>query len=146
MRYRFIDTVLTLDVGERPRVRVEKTFPPGDDAFSGLAGPERVPNSLVLELQAMTGGHLIWHRLERRRLPLLLKVQQCRFAGLARPGERLTSYAELVGVREDATGVVVAEAMTEVSIEGRTIADGRLLYACVTVPAGVGVPTHEDRP
>ncbi|MBI1735062.1 MAG: hypothetical protein HYR51_07815 [Candidatus Rokubacteria bacterium] len=144
MRYRFIDTVLSLELGDRPRVDVEKTFPAGDDAFSGIAGPDRVPNSLVLELQAMTGGHLLWHRFERRRLPLLLKVQQCRFAGVARPGERLTSHAELVGVSEDARGVVLAETTTDVSADGRAVAAGRLLFVCVEVP-GVDLATYEGR-
>ena len=144
MRYRFIDTVLALELGDRPHVRVEKTFTAGDDAFSGLGGPDRVPNSLVLELQAMTGGHLLWHRLERRRLPLLLKVQHCRFDGVARPGERLTAHAELVGVNESARGVVLAEATTGVSTGDRAVAAGRLLYACVEVP-GLDLRTYEGR-
>ena len=142
MRYRFIDTVVALDLGDRPRVSVEKTFPAGDDAFSGLAGPDRVPNSLVLELQAMTGGHLLWHRFGRRRLPLLLKIQHCRFAGRAHAGERLSSHAELVGVTEDPRGVVLAEATTDVSADGRQVAAGRLLYVCVEVP-GVDLATYE---
>lgn len=144
MRYRFIDTVLALELGDRPRVRVEKTFVAGDDALSGLSGPDRVPNSLVLELQAMTGGHLLWHRLERRRLPLLLKVQQCRFTGVAAPGERLIAHAELVGLSEDARGLVIAEATTAVAAGDRSIAAGRLLYACVEVP-GVDLSTYEGR-
>ena len=144
MRYRFIDAVLALELGDRPRVSVEKTFAAGDDALSGLAGPDRVPNSLVLELQAMTGGHLLWHRFDRRRLPLLVKVQQCRFAGLARPGERLTAHAELIGVKDDRRGVVLAEVTTEVSTDGRAVAAGRLLYVCVEVP-GVDLATYEGR-
>jgi 3-hydroxymyristoyl/3-hydroxydecanoyl-(acyl carrier protein) dehydratase len=135
MRYRFIDTVVALDLGERPRVSVEKTFAAGDDAFSGITGADRVPNSLVLELMAMTGGHLLWHRLEGRRLPLLLKVQQARFTGVARPDERLQSSAELLGVREEGRGVMVAEAGTDVSANGRSVAAGRLLYVCVEVPS-----------
>jgi hypothetical protein len=142
MRYRFIDTVLALDLSERPRVDVEKTFVAGDDAFSGPSGPDRVPNSLVLELQAMTGGHLLWHRFARRRLPLLLKVQRCRFAGVARPGERLRSHAELSGVSEDPRGVVLAEASTGVSAGGRAVAEGRLLYVCIELP-GIDLARYE---
>jgi hypothetical protein len=88
MRYRFVDEILTLELGARPRIEVAKTFAPGDDACSGPLGPDRVPNSLLLELLAMTGGHLVFRHGAARRLPLLLKVPEIRFEGAARPALR----------------------------------------------------------
>jgi hypothetical protein len=97
MRYRFVDDVLFLDLGARPRIEVAKTFAAGDDAFSGPLGDDCVPNSLVLELLAMTGGHLAFRHGGARRLPLLLKVPECRFEGTARAGDRLRARATLTG-------------------------------------------------
>src|SRR6266516_1612673 len=97
MRYRFVDEVLALDLGAAPRIEVAKTFAPGDDAFSGPLGRDRVPNSLLLELMAMTGGHLAFQYGGAQRLPLLLKVPECRFEGAARPGVRLRAVARLEG-------------------------------------------------
>src|SRR4029077_18802134 len=97
MRYRFIDEVLALDLGAHPRIEVAKTFASGDDAFSGPLGPDRVPNALVLELLAMTGGHLAFRHGGAKRLPLLLKVPECRFERVARAGQRLRAVASLEG-------------------------------------------------
>jgi hypothetical protein len=145
MRYRFVDEVLALDLGAQPRIEVAKTFAAGDDALSGPLGTDRVPNSLVLELLAMTGGHLAFHHGGARRLPLLLKVPECRFDGIARPGNRLRAVASLEGtsVLSDAAGM--AEARAEVFADGERIAVGRLLYLCVAVP-GVDLGTFIAAP
>src|SRR2546422_11338907 len=83
MRYRFIDKVVSLALDGQLRIEVEKTFHADDDVFSGPSGPTRVPDSLLLELMAMTGGHLIFHHLGGSRVPPLLKVPECRFEGAA---------------------------------------------------------------
>ena len=134
MRYRFIDEVLSLDLGARPRIEVAKTFAVGDDALSGPLGPDRVPNALVLELLAMTGGHLAFRQGGARRLPLLLKVPECRFEQPARPGERLRAVAQLEGTSRLSEDAGMAEAHVEAFAGGARVAAGRLLYLCVTVP------------
>jgi hypothetical protein len=134
MRYRFIDDIVTLHTGEPATIEVCKTFAPGDDALTGPLGPHRVPNSLLLELLAMTGGHLVFHCLDRVRLPLLLKVQECTFAGDARPGVRLRARASLNGVDRGSDAAVVAETTGEVLAEGARVAAARLLFVCVSVP------------
>src|SRR2546430_8614133 len=98
MRYRFIDKVVSLALDGHPRTEVETTFHGDDDAFTGPSGPARVPASLLLELMAMTGGHLVFHHLGGRRLPLLLKVPECRFESPAGPGVALRAVADLPGV------------------------------------------------
>jgi len=134
MRYRFVDDVLALELGPRPRIEVTKTFAPGDDSLSGPLGAERVPNSLVLELLAMTGGHLAFRHGGSRRLPLLLKVPECRFEAIARPGTRLRALAALEGMSEVSEQAVMAEATGEVFAGAERVAAGRLLYVCVAVP------------
>ena len=134
MRYRFIDEVVTLHTSEPATIEVRKTFPVGDDAFSGPLGPDRVPNSLLLELLAMTGGHLVFHCLDRGRLPLLLKVQECGFEGSVRPGVPLRACATLNGLDRAAEPTIVAETSGEVIAEGTRVAAARLLFVCVSVP------------
>lgn len=134
MRYRFADEVLSLELTPRARIEIRKTFPPGDDALSGPAGPDRVPNSLVLELLATAGGHLIFRRLGERRLPLLLKAREAQFQGCARPGVPLRAVAELLGSSNAPDGAALAEASGTVYAGTEQIASGRLLYLCVSLP------------
>ncbi len=133
MRYRFIDELIALDLGARPRIEVAKTFAPRDDAFSGPLGPARVPNALVLELLAMTGGHLAFRHGGARRLPLLLKVPECRFEHAARAGERLRAVASLEGTSSLSDDAGMAEATVEAFANTQRLASGRLLYLCVSV-------------
>ena len=144
MRYRFIDHVTLLSLDETPRIEVAKTFDRRDDAFSGPAGAERVPESLLLELMAMTGGHLVFRHLGGSRLPLLLKVPECRFEAVASPGVRLRAVASLGGVSAVADGADVVEAATEVWMGGERVAAGTLMYLCVNVP-GIDLAAHGGR-
>lgn len=134
MRYRFIDEIVALETCEPATIEVRKTFAVGDDALTGPLGPHRVPDSLILELLAMTGGHLVFHCLDRARLPLLLKVQECRFEGSARPGVSLRARAALNGLDRASEATVVAETSGEVHADGTRIAAARLLFVCVSVP------------
>jgi hypothetical protein len=134
MRYRFVDEVLSLELGgPRPRITVVKTFPAGDDAFSGPLGVARVPNSLLLELLAMTGGHLAFRHGGGRQVPLLLKVPECRFEGVARAGERLRAVGCLEGVSALGADAGLAEASVEAFAGAARVATARLLYLCVAV-------------
>ena len=141
MRYRFIDKVVSLDLDGRPRIEVEKTFHGDDDVFSGPSGPGRVPDSLVLELMAMTGGQLIFRHLGETRLPLLLKVPECRFDRVVGPGIALRAVAALRGGSEVADDTSVVEAATEVYAGDERVAAGVLMYLCVSVP-GVDLAAH----
>jgi 3-hydroxymyristoyl/3-hydroxydecanoyl-(acyl carrier protein) dehydratase len=144
MRYRFIDEVTALSLDGTPRIEVVKTFDATDDAFTGPGGRARVPESLLLELMAMTGGHLIFQHLGERRLPLLLKVPECHFEGVARPGARLRAVAALRGASAVAEGADVVEAETEVYAGSERVAAGTLMYLCVVV-AGVDLAAHGER-
>jgi 3-hydroxymyristoyl/3-hydroxydecanoyl-(acyl carrier protein) dehydratase len=145
MRYRFIDHIVSLALGEAPRIEVTKAFAPGDDAFTGPAGDRRVPESLLLELMAMTGGQLAFRHLGEHRLPLLLKATECRFEGVAQPGVNLRAVAALRGASAAADGASVVEAATEVFAGAERIAAAILLYVCVALP-GVDLVAHAERP
>jgi len=134
MRYRFVDEILSLALDGAPRIEVAKRFGPGDDVFSGPQGPERVPESMLLELMATTGGHLVFRHLGEGRLPLLLKVPECRFEGTASAGERLRAVAVLSGVSSVGDATSVAETETRIYLETRPIAHARIMFVCVNVP------------
>src|SRR5438093_7106257 len=134
MRYRFVDEILSLALHGAPRIEVAKCFDAGEDVFSGWQGPDRVPESMLLELMAMTGGHLIFRHLAGGLLPLLLKVPECRFDDAASAGERLRAGAALRGVSSVADGTSVAETEAWVSHDTRPIARARVMFVCVSVP------------
>ena len=141
MRYRFIDKITSLTLDGDRRIEVAKTFDAGDDAFSGPSGKARVPESLLLELMAMTGGHLVFRHLGETRLPLLLKVPECRFDRVVEPGIALRAVAALRGASEVAADTSVVEAATEVYAGDERIAAAVLMYLCVSVP-GVDLAAH----
>jgi 3-hydroxymyristoyl/3-hydroxydecanoyl-(acyl carrier protein) dehydratase len=141
MRYRFIDEITSLTLDGHPRIEVLKTFDAGDDAFSGPAGQARVPESLLLELMAMTGGQLIFRHLGENRLPLLLKVPECRFDRAVGPGVGLRAVAALRGASAVADDTSVVEAATEVYAGDERVAAAVLMYLCVSVP-GVDLAAH----
>jgi len=134
MRYRFVDEIVSLALDGAPRIEVAKRFDPGDDVFGWPEGPERVPDSMLLELMAMTGGQLIFRHLGGTRLPLLLKVPECRFDGAASAGDRLSAVATLRGLVPVADGTSVGEADAEVYLERVPIAHARLMFVCVEPP------------
>src|SRR5712691_2489420 len=134
MRYRFVDKVVSLTLDGHARIEVEKTFHGDDDAFTGPSGPARVPDSLLLELMAMTGGRLVFHHLGGRQLPLLLKVPECRFESAAEPGVALRAVADLTGVSPIGDDASVAEASTAVYMGEACLAAATLFYLCVSVP------------
>ena len=140
MKYRFVDDVIALDVGARPRIEVAKTFASGDDAFSGPAGPDRVPASLLVELMATTGGHLLMRRLAGDRLPLLVAVRECAFGAAAGPDVALRAVAWLEGSEHVLTRDAMAEVHAEVRADELKIASARLRYLCVPLPVdGLGI-------
>src|SRR5256714_7895963 len=122
MRYRFIDKITSLTLDGEPRIEVAKTFDAGDDAFSGPSGQARVPESLLLELMAMTGGQLIFRHLGEHRLPLLLQVPERRFDRVVGPGVGLRAVAALRGASEVADDTTVVAAATAPYPAGEPVA------------------------
>ena len=138
MRYHFVDEIVSLTLDGVPRIEVTKRFAPGDDVFGGPEGPRRVPDSMLLELMAMTGGQLIFRHLGGTRLPLLLKVPECRLHGAAAAGDRLRAVATLRGLTSVADGTSVAETESGVYLEATPIASATLMFVCVE-PTAVGL-------
>jgi hypothetical protein len=140
MRYHFVDEIVSLTLDGVPRIEVAKRFDPGDDVFGGPLGPDRVPESMLLELMAMTGGQLIVRHLGPDRLPLLLKVPECHLDGGASAADRLRAIATLRGLTAVGDGTSVAETESEVYVGNTSIARARLMFVCVEARAGALAP------
>jgi hypothetical protein len=134
VKYRFVDHVIAGGVAAGARLEVAKTFASGDDAFSGPSGPGRVPSSLLVELMATTGGHLLMQRLATGRLPLLVAVRDCAFEAAAAPDVALRSVAWLEGAQDVLGPDAMAEIHAVVDADGVKIASARLRYLCVPLP------------
>jgi 3-hydroxymyristoyl/3-hydroxydecanoyl-(acyl carrier protein) dehydratase len=134
MRYQFVDEIVSLALDGPPRIEVAKRFDAADDVFSGPLGPARLPESMLLELMATTGGHLVLRHLGGGRLPLVLKVPECRFERPVAPGDPLRAHATLRGVSPVADGTSVAEAETRVYCAADLVAHARIMFVCVSVP------------
>jgi len=52
MRHQFVDEIVSLALAGAPRIEVAKRFERNDDVFGGPQGPDRVPESMLLELEA----------------------------------------------------------------------------------------------
>lgn len=133
MRYQFIDRVVTFDAQRPPRMTVAKLFPAADDCFTG-PDSDTVPVSLLIEVLAMAGGHLILRSTADDRLPLLLKVENAIVSGRVEPGETVLATVTLRGTAGEEDVATVAQADGEASVSGRPVLRCRLLYACVRVP------------
>lgn len=132
MRYRFVDRIVAFDPGPPQALTITKTFPAGDDCFTGPL-PDAVPASLLIETLATAGGHLIRRVLGAGRLPLLLKVEAASDIGAVRPGEPVVAKVVLRGTGGSGEPTMVAQAEGEASVNGRPVLRCRLLYACVKV-------------
>ena len=133
MRYQFIDRIVAFDSERPPRMTVAKLFPAAADCFTGTES-DAVPVSLLIEVLAMAGGHLIIRSTTGDRLPLLLKVENAVVSGRVGPGETVLATVTLCGTAGEEDVATVAQADGEASVSGRPVLRCRLLYACVRVP------------
>jgi hypothetical protein len=134
VKYRFVDDVRAVSLQDPCTIELRKTFPAGDDVFSGPWAGDRVPNSIILEFIAMAGGYLVLQRLDWRKLPLLVRVAECRYEDTAVAGAPLTARARVHAL--SAGDPTMAEVTGDVHAGDRLVASGRLLYLCVPVPEG----------
>jgi len=93
-----------------------------------------MPNSLILEGLAQTGGLLLGEQRNFSRLVVLAKVPRMTFHGWACPGDTLTYSVKLVDSRDEG-GMVEASA----HVGDRLVAEGEIVFAHVDVgTAGAG--------
>lgn len=123
MRWFFIDRLICLERGRRASAL--KNIALGEEYLHDIyPGFPIMPNSLVIESMAQTGGILIGHAHDFMYPLILAKVESVAFNGFARPGDTLEIDVVLRGER---AGVFRVEGA--VTIAGRPFASGKLIFA-----------------
>jgi 3-hydroxyacyl-[acyl-carrier-protein] dehydratase len=83
-----------------------------------------MPNSLIIEGLAQTGGLLLGETSQFRHIVILAKIPKITFHGWACPGDTLVYSAQLLDVREDG-GIVDCKA----HVGDRLVADAEIVFA-----------------
>jgi 3-hydroxyacyl-[acyl-carrier-protein] dehydratase len=110
MRWRLVDTIDELVLGERARGTV--CFPPETEFFEDhFPGFPVVPGVILLEAMAQLSGKLIGYTVRKRRgdwpFPILSMVSDVKFRKFVRPGERVELDSELTELRDESAIVRV---------------------------------------
>lgn len=85
-----------------------------------------MPNSLIIEGLAQTGGILLGEKHQFKHVVILGKIPKMTFHSWARPGDTLTYSVKLLDARDEG-GMVEARA----SVGDRLVADGEIFFAHV---------------
>lgn len=122
MRWFFIDRLVSIEKGVRALAL--KNIALGEEYLHDLyPGFPYLPNSLVIESMAQTGGVLVGHALDFKYPIVLAKIESASFDGFARPGDQLQICAVLNEMKE---GVCRVEGT--VSVGARRFASARLMF------------------
>jgi len=122
MRWFFIDRLVSIEKGKRASAL--KNIALGEEYLHDLyPGFPFMPNSLVIEAMAQTGGVLVGHALDFKYPVFLAKVESASFDGFALPGDRLEIGAVFKEMKE---GVCRVEGT--VTVAGRDFASARLMF------------------
>lgn len=100
MRWILIDRILEIDKGRKARAL--KNISLGADYLEDhFPGFPVMPNSLIIEALAQTGGILVGQLHNFKRKVILAKIEKAEFLKMVRPGDQLILEAEIIEEREE---------------------------------------------
>jgi 3-hydroxyacyl-[acyl-carrier-protein] dehydratase len=82
-----------------------------------------MPNSLIIEALAQTGGLLAGHSMDFREKVILAKIEKAVFYGMVTPGDQMVLEARLIENREEGCKVI-----GEASVNGAKVAEAILMF------------------
>ena len=133
MRWIWIDRFTAFESGKA--AQAVKNLSLAEDHFADhFPGFPVMPQSLMLEGMAQTGGILLGKVNEFERVVILAKVPRMTFHSWAIPGDTLTYTAKLIDARDEG-GMVEVQA----HVGDRLVADGEIVFAHVDENAAGGV-------
>lgn len=100
MRWYWIDRFLEFESGQRAK-SIKAITLAEDHLHDHFPGFPVMPNSLVIEGIAQTGGLLVCEHSQFREKVVLAKISRARFYGSAVPGDTLTYTTIVDDIRED---------------------------------------------
>jgi 3-hydroxyacyl-[acyl-carrier-protein] dehydratase len=125
MRHYWLDRITDLEPGVR--ATGVKAVGLAEEAFDAhFPGNPVFPGIYVLEGLAQTGGVLLGHGSEGRKLALMVSIERARFSSFARPGDQITLSVEIESLEAD-----VARVRGTATVGDRQIAAARLTFKLV---------------
>jgi 3-hydroxyacyl-[acyl-carrier-protein] dehydratase len=88
-----------------------------------LPGYPVMPNSLIIEGMAQTGGILVSEAQDFKKLVVLAKLSRADFSGTALPGDQLTYEATVTELRQEGSAVEA-----KAFVNGRPLATAEIVY------------------
>jgi len=130
MRWFLVDKFVELDSGKRATA-VKNVTLAEDYIHDHFPGYPCMPHSLIIEVAAQTGGLLTGHTGDFQHAVVLAKIERAVFHRLVLPGDTLHVQARMVEARDEGSRVAAV-----VSVDDETVAEIRLMFANVELPAG----------
>lgn len=151
MRWIWIDRILELERGKRA-VAIKNVsaaeevlhdhFPA--DSSAGMPAEPVLPNTLIIEGMAQTGGILVGHANDFKEKVILAKIGKAKFTAAARPGYTLRYTASVD--RIDAAGALVTgavELIDPATGTAKPLAEIELMFSHIDHNrAGLSFPEH----
>jgi len=121
MRWLWIDRFVAFESGRFARA-VKNVSMAEEQLRDHLPGYPLMPNSLVIEGLAQTGGILVGEAQDFKKMVVLAKLSHVAFTGKAVPGDELTYEARIIEMREEGS-----------EVEATALVNGRPLATAVIV-------------
>lgn len=123
MRWIFVDRFLELRKGKYAKA-IKNVSMGEDHIHDHFPSFPVMPNSLIIEALAQTGGVLAGYSHEFKNLVVLAKIEKATFHEMATPGDQLLLEAEIIEDREEGCRV-----SGRATVNGKILADVSILFA-----------------
>ena len=125
MRWLWIDKFLEFRSGQFARA-VKNVSMAEEQLRDHFPGYPVMPNSLIIEGMAQTGGILVGEAQDFRNMVVLAKLSRVDFSDTALPGDQLTYEATLTELRSEGAAVEA-----KAFVNGRPLATAEIVYGHV---------------
>jgi 3-hydroxyacyl-[acyl-carrier-protein] dehydratase len=125
MRWLWIDKFLEFRTGQFAKA-VKNVSMAEEQLRDHFPGYPVMPNSLIIEGMAQTGGILVGEAQDFKDMVVLAKLSLVEFCDIALPGDQLTYEAKLTELRSEGAAVE-----TKAFVNGRPLATAEIVYGHV---------------
>jgi len=133
MRWIFVDRFLTLEKGRYAKA-VKNVSMGEEHLHDHFPSYPVMPNSLIIEALAQTGGLLAGHAFDFKEKVILAKIEKAEFFRMVTPGDQMILEATLVENREEGCKVI-----GEVSVNGVRVASATLMFVNLSTNQAKGL-------
>lgn len=123
MRWIFVDKFLELEKGRYAKA-IKNVSMGEDHIHDHFPSFPVMPNSLIIEALAQTGGVLAGYGHDFKNMVILAKIEKATFHDMATPGDQLLLEAEILEDREEGCRIA-----GRASVNGKRLADVSILFA-----------------